>query len=106
MYGIVLYTKKSFPKIRVNNKTKKTVIDTLMDETKKLKKNLNKNKEKIVEVEEKNSTLKAENNRKIIKDHVNFISDTEGGFNIPNMWKLKKKIFPKTRDPLQLKKIN
>ena len=45
------------------------------------------------------ANLCAENNYNKIKDEVNNIKSDEGGINTGHLWKLKKKLNPKCRDP-------
>ena len=91
---------RSFPKIRITNKPKKSEINDLLKEKKilmeKLKNKIDKVKttDNIKNIEDKISFLSAEKNKKLIEEHVSSMSDMDGGFCGPNMWKLKKRIFP------------
>ena len=91
--------KKCFKKIRVTEKPNKE-LDDLFNKRRILRsKNDVKSKEELQKVENKLAELCAESNYKKIKDEVDNIKCDEGGINSGQLWKLKKKLNPKCRDP-------
>ena len=89
----------SFKKIRISNK-----IDTKIENLMNLRRNL-KNKEdndsinKLKKVEEELADRCAEDNRRKILEEVKGIECEDGGVNSGKLWKLRKKLCPKSRDP-------
>ena len=91
--------KKCFKKIRVTEKPNKE-LDDLFNKRRILRsKNDVKSKEELNKVENKLAELCAESNYKKIKEEVDHIKSDEGGINSGQLWKLKKKLNPKCRDP-------
>ena len=62
-------------------------------------KNDEKSRNDLKEVEEKLAEKCAETNYKKIKEEIANIDCEEGGINSGHLWKLKKKLSPKCRDP-------
>ena len=60
--------------------------------------------EKIEQVEDKISDIVSEKNVKHIKEHFKSLSIGQGTFNNLKMWKLKKKIMPRSYDPPMAKR--
>ena len=58
-----------------------------------------KSKVKLKQVEEKLSDICAEENRQKILDEISGIECDEGGTHSGKLWKLRKKLFPNSRDP-------
>ena len=58
-----------------------------------------KSKNELCEVEEKLAEMCAENNYRKIEEEIEHIKCDEGGVNSGSLWKLKKKLSPKFRDP-------
>ena len=101
---------KSFTKIRIDSSkkdTKKTPVDVLIEEKRKLKTQLGKEskvsekhviEDKIEIIEEKIAEVCAERNAKEVEDHLKILIGKEGKFNNNNVWKLKRKLFPRPRE--------
>lgn len=98
---------KSFKKVRITSKkkTNNNIIDKLMKERIEIKgKNDMKSKTRLEVIENELSELCAENNKKIIEKEIKGLTNTDGGLNTGRLWKLKKKLVPKYRDPPFAKK--
>ena len=91
--------KKSFRKIRITDKPNKE-IEELFEKRKKLKnKNDLKSKSDLEKIETELAELCAKDNYNKIKEEIADIKCEEGGINSGKLWKLKKKLSPKCRDP-------
>ena len=88
-----------FKKVRITEQTNKE-IDALFNQRQILrnKKDVASRKE-LENVESKLADLCAQQNYEKIKDEIDAINYDEGGVNSGHLWKLKKKISPKCRDP-------
>lgn len=104
---------QSFKKIRITNRAKLTEEDLLLQNRTKLKQKLGKaeniaEKNKIIKQLEDNDSdiaiIASERNRTIIKDHFKDITNIDGGFCQTKMWKLKTKVFPKSRNTPTVKR--
>ena len=90
---------RSFPKIRITNKLKKGPEYELLKEKEILNDKLKNDildaneKKKVIEniddIEHEISEICAERNKSIIKHQIIKLSDTENGFNAPNMWSIR-----------------
>ena len=75
-------------------------LEKLFNERKELKKKLDRNSiEELKKVEEKLASKCAEENCKKIQEEINDIESDESGNTGGHIWKLKKKLFPQSRDP-------
>ena len=54
--------------------------------------------DQLVAINEKIAVLTADKNAELISDHIKDLTCEEGGFSLPKMYELKKKIFPKDGD--------
>ena len=91
--------KSCFKKIRVSEKPNKEV-EELFAKRKELRNNEDeKSKLELEQVENKLAELCAEKNYNKIKEEISDIKHEEGGINSGKLWKLKKKLSPKCRDP-------
>ena len=91
--------KSSFKKIRVTEKSNKE-IDELFNRRRELRGKTDEySRAELERVETKLADLCAEVNYKKIKDEISNIKCEEGGINSGHLWKLKKKLNPKCRDP-------
>ena len=88
-----------FRKIRVCDKQNKEVEDLFTRRRELRNKDDDQSKIELKEVEMKLAELCAEENYKKIKDEISNIKCEEGGINSGQLWKLKKKLNPKCRDP-------
>ena len=108
---------KCFKKIRIRNGPRKTygneIIQEKMDLKTKLKTFLLNNKckvaqevakKKLNEIEEILIEQMANKNATIVKEHLEQIEDTNGGFSNIGFWKLKQKLHPAAVDPPLAKK--
>ena len=88
-----------FDKIRIVDKPNKEMED-LFNKRQKLK-NLKdeKSRHEMEEVENKLAEMCAQSNYEKIKEEIDNINCDEGGFNSGHLWKLKKKLSPRGRDP-------
>ena len=90
---------KSFNKIRVVERTDPE-IDELLKERNRLRfKSDVESIQELNKVERKLADLCAEDNYRMIKDEINGMKHDEGGVHPGKLWMLKKKLFPKSRDP-------
>ena len=90
---------QSFKKIKVTDKPN-VELQELFNQRKILRsKDDDESKEKLKQVEEKLADICAEENRQKILDEISGIECEEGGINSGKLWKLKKKLFPNSRDP-------
>ena len=88
-----------FKKVRITEKTNKE-IEVLFNQRRSLRnKKDTESKKELEKVESKLADLCAKHNYEKIMDEINAINYDEGGFNSGHLWKLKKKISPKCRDP-------
>ena len=93
------YIRKCFNKIRITNRHNK-VIEELFEKRKSLKnKKDDKSKHELEIVENHLADLCAKTNFEKIKEEIKGIKPDEGGVNSSKLWKLKKKLNPKCRDP-------
>ena len=90
---------RCFKKIRIVNKPNKEVQELF--EKRKILKNRKdeKSKHELIDVENKLADLCASSNYAKIEEEIEGIKPEDGGFNSGKLWKLKKKISPKCRDP-------
>ena len=89
-----------FKKIRIGKPLVNHEVNKLFERRKNLKnKDDPKSQLELVKVENKLSEMCAEENLKKIKEEVEGINCETGGVNSGNLWKLKKKLCPKSRDP-------
>ena len=90
---------KSFRKVRITEKRDFTV-EKLIEERKNLRnKNDEQSKSKLDEVEAELAKLCADANKKKIEEELNGFKCNEGGVNPGKLWKLRRKLFPNSRDP-------
>ena len=98
--------RQSFPKIIITNKIRNGPIDELLEKKKELKRKISKEEsiktlnflhQEIDDIENEIAEICGDKNKNkdIIEDHIGKLSNTNGVFNAPKMWSLKKKIFPK-----------
>ena len=91
--------KKCFKKIRIKDRPNKELEELFR------KRNILKNKtdlkslSELKEIEVKLADYCAEINYNKIKEEISYIKCEEGGIHSGNLWKLKKKLNPKSRDP-------
>ena len=91
--------KKCFKKIRLTEKPNKE-LDDLFNRRRILRnKNDEQSCEDLAKVEDTLANLCAESNYNKIKEEVEHMKSDEGGVNSGHLWKLKKKLNPKCRDP-------
>ena len=90
---------RCFKKVRIVDKPDKE-IEKLF-EMRRILKNLHdeKSKDDLAKVEKELAEKCAESNYKKIREEIDNIKTDEGGFNSGHLWKLKKKLSPKCRDP-------
>ena len=89
---------QSFSKVRVKNK-ENTELDNLYNQRRILRtKTDNDSKKKLEKIEEELADKFAEENYKIIKEEIKDMECDEGGINAGKLWKLKKKLSPRTQD--------
>ena len=90
---------RSFRKIKVTDKPN-VELQELFNQRKHLRsKSDDESKVKLKQVEEKLSDICAEENRRKILDEISGIECDEGGTHSGKLWKLRKKLFPNSRDP-------
>ena len=90
---------KCFKKIKVTDKPNKQ-LEELFEKRKVLRtKDDDESQENLKKVEEKLAELCAEENRRKILEEIAGIECNEGGTHSGKLWKLRKKLFPKSRDP-------
>ena len=97
--GINKCIRKCFQKIRITDRPNKEIED-LFNQRRSLR--VEKDEEsklKLEEVEKKLADLCAQNNFEKINDEIKNIDCEEGGLNSSHLWKLKKKLSPRCRDP-------
>ena len=88
-----------FKKIRVTEKTNQE-IETLFNQRRILRNKKDaQSKNDLEKVEQNLAELCAKQNYEKIKEEIDNINCDEGGINSGHLWKLKKKISPKCRDP-------
>ena len=93
------YIKRCFKKIRISDKPNKE-LDDLFSKRKELRnKSDDYSKIELAQVETKLAELCAEKNFKVICDEISNIKCDEGGINSGKLWRLKKKLSPRCRDP-------
>ena len=91
--------RKSFRKIRITDKPNKEIED-LFDKRRILRnKTDEKSRVELDNVENELAEKCAQKNYELIKGEIENIDCEEGGLNSGNLWKLKKKLSPKCRDP-------
>ena len=91
--------RKSFKKIRITDKPN-IEIESLFNQRRKLRSSRDeKSRCELEEVEKKLADFCAQSNYEKIKEEIENINCDEGGFNSGHLWKLKKKMSPKCRDP-------
>jgi hypothetical protein len=89
---------KCFSKVRITERTDKEIEELFVKRKILRSKNDEKSRNDLKEVEEKLAEKCAETNYKKIKEEIANIDCEEGGIN-GHLWKLKKKLSPKCRDP-------
>ena len=90
---------KSFKKIRIKENTNGE-INKLFEKRKELKSiDTDKAKKELDEIELKLTNMCAEQNRKLILDELNGLECESGGNSVGKLWSLRRKLFPKSRDP-------
>ena len=93
------YIRKCFRKIRITSRPNKE-IEELFKKRQVLKvAKDDKSKKDLEEVEERLADLCAQDNFEKINEEISGINCDEGGFNSGHLWKLKKKLSPRCRDP-------
>ena len=91
--------KQCFKKVRITDRPNKE-IQEFFDKRRTLRNRKDDNsREELVKVEEMLANLCAKSNYEKIKEEINNIKCDEGGVNSGNLWKLKKKLNPRCRDP-------
>ena len=99
LYCLNSFIRRCFKKIRIVNKPMKD-IDELFERRRKLRnKTDEKSNRELKEVEKRLADLCAKSNYEKIKEEVKNIKPDEGGLHSGKLWKLKKKLSPKCRDP-------
>ena len=101
--------KKSFSKIRIRKKSIKPLKETiskLIDERNKLSKNEGENVEKISELNHIIADEEAKENREMIMANFKNLSENPENINLQQMWKLCKKMWPKSGTTLPTAKRN
>ena len=91
--------RKCFTKIRINDRPNKLIEDLFKKRQVLRGLNDDKSKADLKEVENKLADLCAQDNYIKIMDEISNIKCDEGGFNSGHLWKLKKKLSPRCRDP-------
>ena len=83
-------------------------ITKLKSKRNELKKNFdgNENDRKVEEIEEAISNLEAEENREFIMKNFKRFSDDPESINLTELWKVLKKVGPKSKNPLPIAKEN
>ena len=90
----------NFKKRRINHTTKNDgVVDDLYDKMIKLKQKDDDESQKELEQVKKDIANESQLNFNKIKDELNKIKSENGTVNSKQLWKLKKALFPKSRDP-------
>ena len=64
----------------------------------------NKIQSKLKEAEEKVTNLMADENAKVVEEHLSQLNSINGNFSQIKMWKLKNKLLPRPTDPPMAKK--
>ena len=91
--------RKCFRKIRITSRPNKE-MEELFKKRQRLKASKDeKSRKDLEEVEEQLADLCAQDNFEKINEEINGINCDEGGFNSSHLWKLKKKLSPRCRDP-------
>ena len=91
--------KSSFRKIRISDRPDKE-LENLLDRRKVLKNKTDyDSKKELEEVEKILDEKYAEHNYNKIKEEISKIKVDEGGIHSGSLWKLKKKVSPRCRDP-------
>ena len=91
--------RRSFRKIRVTEK-RNEVLEELFIKRRRLKSmNDPRSKDELDEIENTLAEMCAESNYNKIKEEIDNIKCDEGGMSSGHLWKLKKKLSPKCRDP-------
>ena len=90
----------SFRKIRINNKTKSSEAEKLHERMTKLKmtKDDESKQEEMNEIVKELAKLSEENYNKV-KDEIEKAKSNKGGMNSKQIWKMKKRSCPKSKDP-------
>ena len=91
--------RKSFKKIRITDRPNKVIEELFKQRTSLRTKKDEKSKKDLEAIENKLAELLAKDNYEKIIDEVGKIDCQEGGINSSHLWKLKKKLSPKCRDP-------
>ena len=90
--------RKSFQKVRIKEKSN-TETDKLYKKWREIKHNTDvKSMKELTEIEELLAD-KANENYNMVEKLVSALDGEEGGFRAEKLWKLKKKLFPKSKDP-------
>ena len=90
---------RSFRKVKITEKMN-AELEELFNKRKQLRaKDDVESKEKLADIEGKLAEKCAEENRRKILEEISGIECNEGGVNSGKLWKLRKKLFPKSRDP-------
>ena len=105
------FFQKSFKKIRITNKQKKTnsEINTLMERRRTLKKKEvldDKEEEELNRIEMNIANLCEESNRKKVTENFRSVGGNDGDLIHQGIWKIKKKYFPKIKPSLPAGKKN
>ena len=103
------YCMKAFKKVRINEKKSFNVIDSetaaLIDRRNKLKK-IHQNENEIKEIERRISDIEAKKNRDMIMKNFKKFSDNSENVNLLEVWKLLKRLCPKTNNSLPTAKLD
>ena len=91
--------KGCFKKVRIKEKPNKEVEELFKKRNILKNKTDTKSQNELSEINKKLAELCAEINYNKIKEEIGNLKDEEGGVHIGNLWKLKKKLNPKCRDP-------
>ena len=90
---------KSFRKVKICEKTNKALEDLFKKRTVLRTKTDADSIEELKKVEEELAEKCAKDNRDKIKEEISGIKCEEGGIHSGRLWRLRKKLFPKSRDP-------
>ena len=93
------FIKNTFKKIKITNKTDET-LENLYNKRRILRTKTDiKSKNELKELEDELAEKYSEKMYKKIKDEIDCINSEDGGFNSGKLWKLKKKLSPRSTDP-------
>ena len=90
---------KCFRKVRITEKANTEYEDLIKQRNSLRKKHDNESIEELKVIEDKLADLCAKANKDKIEEELNGIKYDEGGIHSGKLWKLRKKLFPNSRDP-------